>query len=115
MTFCFPNWKGGLKEIAHPELGIYECTEARLGNADYLRYFSYIHLELKRNGECVFHYAEKDGEKRERRGKYEYDGERGTLLLKGGSLEREFPLKEGVLTVVLRMGTQTLSLIFEQK
>ncbi len=115
----FPNVKAhSLKEITKPHLGIYECTEANLGGKDYLDLFSYIHLELKTDGEFVIYYAEKNGEKKWKTGKYEYDRERKTLTLlgkKGSSFTREFPLDSGVLTISVRIGEQTLTLTFEQK
>ncbi len=115
LAFTCSWWGKGLKDIAQPELGTYECTEARLGNIDYLERFSYIRLELKAGGELVLHYAERDGEGRQAKGEYAYDREKGTLTLTGGNIRREFPLAEGVLTVAVRVGAQTLSLTFEQK
>ncbi len=105
-----------LKDIANPHLGIYECTQASLSDKDYLAYFDYIHLELKSEGEFILHYQEKDGESKEETGKYEYDRETGTLTILGkGTFQREFSLKEGILTISVPIGEQTLTLTFEQK
>lgn len=105
-----------LKEITNPHLGIYECKQAELSGKDYLEYFDYIHLELKPEGEFLLHYREKDGESKEETGKYEYDRETGTLTILGkGTFQREFSLKEGILTISVPLGAQTLTLTFEQK
>lgn len=119
LLLLFPNFRtGSLTDITKPHLGVYECTEAKLGDADYLDRFSYIHLELKTENEFVLHYCQKSGEKRQESGKYSYDREKEKLTLIGGEngfFKREFPLKEGILTISVRIGEQTLSLKFEQK
>ncbi len=111
----FPGWTSGLKEITLPEVGIYECTQASLGEKDHLEYFSDLHLELKGDGTFVLYYQEKDKDKKQAKGNYRYDRERNVITLQGGEYKREFPLKEGVLTVTLRIGEKTLMLTFEQK
>ena len=119
LLFLFPSLREStLTDITMPHLGIYECTEAKLGDNDYLDRFSYIHLELKTGEDFVLYYQEKSGEKKQETGKYSYDREKGTLTLIGGAnsfFKREFPLKEGVLTIAVRIGEQNLSLTFEQK
>lgn len=115
----FPNVKkSSLKDIAKPHLGVYECTDARLNDKDYLDYFSSITLELKTGDEFVLYYTEKGGKQKTETGKYLYDREDGTVTLiggVGGFFKREFPLKEGVLTIDLRVGVQKLSMRFEHK
>ena len=107
--------KKELKDIAKPYLGVYECTEARLGGKEYLSRFTSLHLELKADDTFLLHYCEKGGEKHTQEGRYSYDKEKGTITLQGGGFEREFPLSEGILTVVVPMGGQTVKLTFEQK
>lgn len=119
LLFFFPNFRlGSIDEITKPHLGVYECTEAKLNDNDLLDRFSYIHLELKTAEDFILYYQEKEGSKKQETGKYEYDREKGSLTLiggVGGFFKREFPLKEGVLTISVRIGEQTLSLKFEQK
>ena len=119
LLFLFPSFRtGSLKDITKPYLGVYECTEARLNDTDYLDKFSYIYLELKAEEEFVLHYCENGGEKKQETGKYVYDREKETLTLIGGAggfFKREFPLKDGVLTINVRVGEQTLVLQFERK
>ena len=119
LLLLFPNFRiGSLKDVTKPYLGVYECVEAKLNDTDYLARFSYINLELKAEDEFVLYYCQKDGEKKQETGKYSYDRERGIITLigdTGGFFKREFPLKEGVLTINVRIGEQTLSLKFEQK
>ena len=107
--------QGELKDITNPHLGMYECTEARLGDRAYLDRFSYIHLELKSDESFTLYYCEKGGEKHTQKGRYQYDKERGVVTLQGGGIKREFPLSEGVLTMVIPIGGQTIQLKFEQK
>ena len=119
LLWLFPSLReSSLTDITKPHLGIYECTEAKLGENDYLDRFSYIHLELKTGEDFVLYYQEKSGEKKQEMGNYSYDREKGTLMLIGGAngcFKREFPLKEGILTIAVRIGEQNLSLTFEQK
>jgi hypothetical protein len=112
---CSTVVKGELKDIAKPHLGVYECTEARMGDKEYLERFSYVHLELKADETFLLYYCEKEGEKHIQKGRYHYDKEKGVITLSGGGMKREFPLSEGVLTIVIPLGAQTIHLKFEQK
>ena len=107
--------KGELEDIAKPHLGVYECTEARMGDKDYLERFSYIHLELKADDRFVLYYCEKEGKKQVQKGWYNYDKGKGIVTLQGGGLKREFPLAEGIITAVIPIGGYTVQLKFEQK
>ena len=115
----FPNFRSGsLKDVAKPHLGIYECTQAKLDGQDYLERFTSIILELKTEDEFVLHYAEKGGAKKQETGKYVYDREAQKIKLMGGAgnfFKHEFPLKEGVLTIELQIGTQALTMRFKHK
>ena len=119
LLWLFPSLReSSLTDITKPHLGVYECTEATLNDNDYLGRFSYIHLELKTEEDFILYYKEKEGEKKQETGKYSYDREKETLTLIGGAngfFKREFPLKEGILTISVRIGEQNLSLKFEQK
>ena len=106
---------GGLKEIAKPYLGVYECTEAKWNEEDYLARFSYVQLELKEDGTFLLHYAETDGKRKTEKGRYTYDERKGLLTLSGGGLRRQFPIKDGVLTVHLVFGDKNLIMQFQQK
>ena len=118
-TALFFLWGGiaktELKDIVKPYLGVYECTDARLGGVEWLNRFDTIHLELKADDTFLLHYAEKGGEKRTQEGSYTYDKEKSTITLQGGGFERAFPLINGVLTVVVPLGGQTVKLTFKQK
>ena len=112
---CSGGRKESLKEIAKPYLGIYECTDARVGEQEYLSRFDRVELELQEDGVFLLHYCEKNGKPQTQKGRYRYDSERGELTLLGGGIEREFPLSEGVLTVTILLGGRTIHLKFEQK
>lgn len=107
-----------LKDITKPHLGAYECESAKLGEREYMDEFSYIRLELHADQTFSLYYCPKDGQKREETGKYVYDEKEETLQLtlgENGEFKRKFPLKNGQLSVTLRIGTQTLSMQFTQK
>ena len=112
---CSALPKTGLKDITKPHLGVYECTEARVGDKECLDRFSYIHLELKADNHFVLYYCEKDGEKHVQKGRYRYDKGKGVVTLLGGGIRREFPLSEGVMMVTIPLGEQIIQLKFEQK
>ena len=111
---CSCGGKGDLKEISKPYLGVYECTEVRVGEKEFLDRFSKLDLELK-DGGFILYYCEKDGKPQTQTGRYEYDKESETLTLLGGGVKRAFPLQGGVLTAVIPIGGQTIHLKFEQK
>ncbi len=119
LLLLFPNFKkGNLSDITKPYLGIYECKEARLGETDCLKNFSFIHLELKKDGKFIVHYQEEEEERKSLSGKYKYDKGKEVLILQGfdgNFLKREFPLKNGELIVSFSLGEKTLTLKFEQK
>ena len=106
---------GELKELTKPYLGVYECTEARLSQQDFLTRFDKIELELKADETFTLYYCEKGGRVRKEYGRYQYDPERGTLTLIGGVMKKEFPLQQGVLTLHFTIGKEPLILKFEQK
>ena len=112
---CSGGLKGELKDIAKPHLGMYECTEARMGDKEYLDRFSYIHLELKADERFILYYCERDGEKHVQKGRYKYDREKAVITLVGGGMKREFPFTDGILTIVIPLGGQMIQLKFEQK
>lgn len=115
MMFCGCG-SSSLKEITNPHLGMYECTQAKLNEKDYLTLFSYIHLELKEDGVFILHYRMRDGMPQEESGNYVYNREKGSFSIVGKeSFQREFFLEEGRLTILVPLGTQTLTLTFEQK
>ncbi len=117
LLLLFPTPKGELADIAKPYLGMYECTQAKLGSKDCLEKFTYLRLELKDEENFILSYQEKGGKQKQIKGRYAYDKQRGTLTLQDnkGSFQREFPLQRGTLTVSLPVGNTILVLQFEQK
>ena len=107
-----------LKDITKPYLGVYECKSAQLGEKDLLEEFSHIVLELKTDGVFVLHYGHEKGGKQSLHGKYVYDSEKQTIVLKTAEkicFQREFPLRKGQIIVSLPIAQRQLCLIFEQK
>ncbi len=117
LALLFPKSDEGIKEIAKPHLGVYECKQANLGSKDILEEFSCVQLELKGEDTFVIVYQKKDGEKNRIEGKYHYDRARKRLVMTTdrGDFKREFPLEEGKLTVFFPVVGKLLVLQFEQK
>ncbi len=117
LLFLFPNIKEStLDEIAKPYLGIYECTEARVGSKNVLEEFSDLRLELLKDGNFTLFYKPKKGKRKQAQGKYSYDEERGVLVLEEeGGLQREFPFTNGQITVSFPVGKKTVVLQFQQR
>lgn len=116
---CFTNIKdSSLSDVTKPYLGEYECNYARLGDKEFLEGFSFVTLELKKDGTYLLSFQSKDGDKRTETGEYEYDGKRQTLRFSPrdkSALKKEFPLIDGVLTVSAQIGKQQLIVRFTQK
>lgn len=114
----FPNLKeSALDDMSKPYLGEYECKRAQLGSMDCLKRFNYVRLELKDEENFTLYYQEKGEQKRQVNGRYAYDKERKTLILKGeeGEIFRECTLEEGVFIVSIPIAGKILLLEFEQK
>ncbi len=113
-----PSWKDSkLTDIAKPYLGVYECTQAHLGDDDCLERFADIRLELKDEENFVLVYKEKKGARKKVEGKYRYDKERKVLVAtdEKEGLQREFPFDGGKLTVTFPVGRKTFVMQFERK
>lgn len=117
LLLLFPNFKkGSLTDVTKPYLGEYECTQAKLDERNYLPFFSYIKLELKKDKTFTVSYKELGGKKKELKGEYDYHSKRKVLVFKAKEgFKREIPLKDGEFSFVLPFGEKTLRLTFEQK
>ena len=118
MFCCACTSKMNLKDIANPHFGVYECTQVSLGEVDYMDEFSRLALELAQDDVFYLYFANKEGQIKRAQGKYSYDRECGELTLmaeKNNCLKRKVPLKEGIITIQVPFGMQTLSIIFERK
>lgn len=119
--FALFPWLNGAKkdisDITKPYLGTYECRMAQLDSQNLLEDFSYIRLELKKQNEYVLLYCPKSGSAKREKGEYVYNKERQTIsfsMEKAPFLKREFPMKQGVIYITVREGSQTLLLQFHQ-
>ena len=119
LALLFPNLKtGSLTDITKPYLGMYECQNATLGEDDIIDDFSYVRLELHPDETFTLYYRKKKGKEHKETGKYFYDKEAETICLStgvGDVLKRTFPLKNGVISITMRMGTKTLQMQLKQK
>ena len=107
--------KGELKDVTKPHLGFYECTEAKLDGRDVLSHLEKMDLELRADETFVLHYCRKGKKAQTEEGRYHYDREKGVVTLIGDMMQREFPLKQGVLSVTITVGKDTFVLKFQQK
>ena len=118
-TMLASNWKNSsLKEITKAYLGEYECTQAMFGGEDFLKNFEYITLALEKDNNFTLTFCEKENLKQTHKGKFSYDEQTQTIILKGAhqaGLQQEFPLKNGELFITMGIGAKTLALKFEQK
>ena len=118
LLLLLPNfWRGGLKDITKPHLGVYECVEATVNGKDFLDKYDEMNLELKPNGKFLLHACEKGEKAQELTGEYTFDRDSGEFCIVGtGSVyKRKFTLREGVLTVFMQYGNKNICLKFEQK
>ena len=119
LSMLLVGWvKNGLKDITKPYLGQYECKLATLDGINCLKQFDYIRLEIKQDGTFVLNFCEKTKGKDVIKGAYEYERETSSILFKIGKnqgYQRRFPIKNGVLYIVVPFGGKTLSMTFVQK
>ena len=118
LVFACAPLKSELKDITKTHLGFYECENATLSGDDLSGEFDYVRLELKADDTFVLSCRKTGGKERKETGKYSYDRKKGEICLAMGesnTLKRTFPLKEGVISVTVRLGTKTLRMQFKQK
>ncbi len=118
-VILFGGWKNStLKDITKPYLGEYECTQATLGDVDYLKEMKYIRLMLQKGDEFILSYCPQDKAEQTLKGSYKYDKDKQIIVLKlsnGMCFERAFPIKKGEIYITVPIGALNLRLIFEQK
>lgn len=119
LLLCLSSFRTGkLTDIAKPYLGEYECKSATVGEEDYLDSFNSVIMELKKDGTYSLRCKGKDGKMHEIKGKYEYDSAREKVTFfsdEKQDFKREFPLKDGILTVCFQIGGKAAVFQFEQK
>ena len=110
---------GGLKDIAEPYLGTYECEQIFVGDEEKTDKFDYVRLELKPKGEMKLFFKEKGGLKSEAEARYTYDTEKNVLTIyanvAGAEKKKQFPVKKGTIDVSVRYGGKMLMMKFVQK
>ena len=109
---------GNITDVTKPYVGEYECKSAIYGKKDITDGFTYIILDLRPDETFVLRYRTEKGKTGEETGTYRYDDEKKTVrfsLENKGEFQREFPLENGELSVTVKLGMRTLSIVFEQK
>ena len=108
---------GSLEDITKPYLGEYHCISATLGDREYVDDFSFITLDLKKDGAFVLRYETKEGIKGEQSGEYVYDKESETVTFSIGGknpLKKRFPLKDGKIQIDFRVGKKMFNVKLQQ-
>ena len=109
---------GNITDITKPYLGEYECISATYGNKDLCKEYGSIVLELRQDDTFILRFQERKGKKKEEKGTYEYDQEKGVLRFKRNGkteIKRDFMLENGEITGVVKLGGRVLCVHFEQK
>jgi hypothetical protein len=110
---------GGLKDVAQPYLGTYECEQIFFGGEERTDDFDYLRIELRPKGELKLFCKEKDGHKWEKEAKYSYDAETNKLTifadLGGMEKKKSFPVEKGRIDVSVRYGGKMLVMKFVRK
>ena len=110
---------GGLKEIAKPYLGTYECQKIFFGDEEKTDRFDYVRMELMPEGEMKLLFKEKNGAKREMEARYTYGTEKDMLTvyadLAGAEKKKSFPVNKGAIDVSVRYGGKMLVMKFVRK
>lgn len=117
ITLCalFSPVKSDLKDISKPHLGYYSCEKATLSGVDLKEKFSSIKLELKKDNTFTLTFEKKRGGRGEEQGRYEYNAEKESIrILSDKGLDKEFPLKKGVIYAQFKVGLSNLVMQFKQ-
>lgn len=107
----------GLKDIARPYLGTYECKYARLGEDDLLKSLDYIRFELLPKDVFKIEFKDKNGVKGLYRGHYTFSEKNGEITINenifGKKVKKTFSAENGAIQVNLKFGDAPLSIKFE--
>lgn len=75
-----------LKNLTHPYINTYECTQARLGEKDFLSDFDYIRIVLQDQKKLEVSFKRKKGSPHRYQSTYQVDDETGELSAEIGIL-----------------------------
>lgn len=108
-----------LKAITAPYIAVYECTEARLGNEDFLEKYDYIRITLLDKKELEVSFKTKNGERKSFKGEYsvdpqtrEFSGEIGIL---GYTFRESTKIERGEFTITKNILSAPLVMKFKMK
>jgi len=107
----------GLKDIARPYLGTYECKYARLGERDLLEELDYITFALTPKNIFKIEFRDKNGVKGLYRGHYSFSEKDKTITINenifGKKVTKTFIAERGTIQVNLKFGDEPLAIKFE--
>lgn len=107
----------GLKDVARPYLGVYECKYARLGETDLLEELDYITFSLLHRDVFKIEFRDKNGVRGLYRGHYTFSEKDKTITINenifGKKVTKTFSAERGTIQVNLKFGDEALSIKFE--
>ena len=116
---CEVQKMSSLKDLTMPYIAMYECTEARLDDEDYLEKFDYIRITLINKSDMEICFKPKDGDKRSTKGTYTYDKETHELQANIGILwvnySEKTKIEKGSFVIKRSFGHKQLYMKFEMK
>lgn len=110
---------GSVKTVTRPYIAQYECTEAKLGDANLLNAFDYVKINFVNKDEFELIYKYKDGEKKTVSGNYSVDSQTreltGDIGIFGYRFKEKVKIENGSFTVTKKIGDKQLFVKFEVK
>lgn len=104
--------KSGLKDIAKPYAGVYECEEFLIGGIDKTESFAYFRAELTLDGKLKLASEDKNGHKRKTEAAYEQDRSSGKFYIIDknylGNRKFEFEFRGGDMYAYTKIGSKTM-------
>lgn len=104
--------KSGLKDVAKPHAGVYECEELVIGGIDRTDSFAYFRAELTLDGKLRLTSKDKNGHKRKTEAAYKQDRSSGRFYIIDekylGDRKFEFEFQGGELCVCAKIGDKIL-------
>jgi hypothetical protein len=98
-----PN--SSLKDLTHPYINRYECTQARLGENDLLENYEYFRIDILDEKNLEISFKRKEGKPHSYKSTYTFNAESGELTAEIGILGCKFKQ-----AVIIENGAFTISM-----
>ena len=117
LSFCRPT--DGLKGVAQPHAGMYECTNLTLDGKDFLCHFDCVEIELKGGGEGVLHSRDKMSVVKELPLRYEREENANQITFIYTHGDKEFRVsalyENGEIVFTRQSGNRLIVAVFSKK